>query len=86
MNLQPLKDRVIVRPAARATQTESGIALANTRPNKPDSGEVLAAGPRSSLNIGDRIIFEGDAAVPFPRDHGDLLLIDEDHVMAVVVS
>ena len=45
MNLKPLHDRLIVRPAAPEEITKGGIILPDTAQEKPQQGEVLAVGP-----------------------------------------
>ena len=45
MNLKPLDDRIVVRPAEAETQTASGLVIPDTAKEKPQQGEVLAVGP-----------------------------------------
>ena len=45
MNLKPLDDRIVVRPAEPETQTASGLVIPDTAKEKPQQGEVLAVGP-----------------------------------------
>ncbi|MFA5954158.1 MAG: co-chaperone GroES, partial [Patescibacteria group bacterium] len=46
MNLKPLGDHVIVKPAKEAEMTKSGIIIPDTaKEEKPEQGEVLAIGP-----------------------------------------
>ena len=52
MNLKPLDDRIVVRPSEAEQTTISGIVIPDTAKEKPQQGEVLAAGPgrRSDLS------------------------------------
>ena len=45
MNLQPLEDRIVVRPAEAEEMTVSGLVIPDTAKEKPQQGEVLAVGP-----------------------------------------
>ena len=52
--LQPLGDRVVVKPVEREEVTKSGIVLPDTAKEKPQQGEVLAVGPGRMLDSGER--------------------------------
>ena len=45
MNLKPLADRVIVKPAAAEEKTKGGLYIPDTGKEKPQYGEVVAVGP-----------------------------------------
>src|SRR5437762_13904000 len=45
MNLQPLEDRIVVKPNEAEEMTVSGLVIPDTAKEKPQQGEVLAAGP-----------------------------------------
>ena len=45
MNLQPLEDRIVVRPSEGEEMTASGLVIPDTAKEKPQQGEVLAVGP-----------------------------------------
>ena len=56
MNLQPLEDRIVVRPAEAEETTISGLVIPDTAKEKPQQGEVLAVGPgRRAENSGELI-------------------------------
>src|SRR5437764_14602008 len=67
MNLQPLDDRVVVRPSEAEEKTASGLVIPDTAKEKPQQGEVLAVGPgRRSEQTGDIIPLDvkvGDTVV-----------------------
>ena len=54
MNLRPLEDRVIVRPAKAEEVTKSGIVLPDTAQEKPQRGTVVAVGPGKMKDDGER--------------------------------
>jgi len=67
MNLQPLDDRIVVRPNESEETTASGLVIPDTAKEKPQQGEVLATGPgRRSDTTGDIIPMDvavGDTVV-----------------------
>ena len=96
MNLQPLEDRIVVRPNESEETTASGLVIPDTAKEKPQQGEVLAAGPgkRSEhtgdllpvdVKVGDTVVYSkyGGTEVKFGAD--DLLVLSARDVLAVVV-
>ncbi|HEY3674350.1 MAG TPA: co-chaperone GroES, partial [Acidimicrobiia bacterium] len=56
MSLQPLEDRIVVRPGDAEETTVSGLVIPDTAKEKPQQGEVIAAGPgRRSEHTGELI-------------------------------
>ena len=55
MNLKPLGDRLVIEPVEQEEQTASGIFLPETAKEKPQQGKVVAAGPGSRKESGERI-------------------------------
>ena len=95
MNLQPLEDRIVVRPAEAEEMTISGLVIPDTAKEKPQQGVVLAAGPgRRSEQTGEIIplgISEGDTVVyskyggtEITIDGEDLLILTSRDVLALV--
>lgn len=92
--LQPLGDRVVVKPVTREEVTKSGIVLPDTAQEKPQEGEVLAVGPgrildsgerqKVELNKGDRVLYAKYAGTEFKLDDDELLVLSERDVLAVV--
>ena len=58
MNLKPLGDRVVVKPIEQEEQTSSGIFLPETAKEKPMQGKIVAAGPGSRKESGERIAMD----------------------------
>jgi chaperonin GroES len=97
MNLKPLGDRLIVEPLEEEQTTIGGIVLPDTAVEKPQRGNVVAAGPGSrNVDTGDRIpmdVAEGDLVV-FSKYGGteiriegtDYLILRESDVLAKVVA
>ncbi len=97
MNLQPLEDRIVVRPAEAVETTISGLVIPDTAKEKPQQGEVLAVGPgRRAENSGDLIPLDlaaGDTVVyskyggtEITIDGEDLLILSGRDVLAKVGS
>jgi len=56
MNLQPLGDRVVVKPLSEEdSKTPSGIYIPDTAKEKPQEGEVVAVGPGEPNDNGEKI-------------------------------
>jgi chaperonin GroES len=58
VKLQPLGDRVVVKPIEREEVTKGGIVLPDTVKEKPQEGKVLAAGPGRLSEDGKRIAMD----------------------------
>jgi len=91
--LKPLADRVVVRPLEREEKTASGIVLPETAKEKPQEGEIIAAGPgrfedgkRVALDVkvGDRVIYSKYAGTEVKVGDEELLILRESDVLAVV--
>src|SRR3977135_3639821 len=95
MNLQPLDDRIVVKPNESEEKTASGLVIPGAAKEKPQRGEVLAVGPgRRSENTGELIpldVKKGDTVVyskyggtEITVDGDDLLILNGRDVLAVV--
>ena len=96
MNLKPLGDRVVVEPLEKEEKTTSGIILPETAKEKPQEGEVLAAGPgrtdengkRIPMDVkkGDVVLFAKYAGTEIKIDDKKLLILKESDILAIVVK
>lgn len=94
MNLQPLEDRIIVRPAAAEATTASGLVIPETAKEKPQQGEVLAvgAGRRSDngdlvpmdVATGDTVVYSKYGGTEITIEGEDLLILNARDVLAIV--
>ena len=90
--LQPLADRVLVKPIEREGKTKSGIYLPDTAKEKPQEGEVLAVGPGKltddgkrvplDLKVGDRVIYAKYGGTEIKVDDQDLIILRESDILA----
>lgn len=81
--LQPLADRVLVKPMEKEEKTKSGIYLPDTAKEKPQEGKVLAIGPGKMSEDGKRIAMDlkvGDIVV-YAKYGGTEIKIDDDELM-----
>ncbi|MBA2283389.1 MAG: co-chaperone GroES [Acidimicrobiia bacterium] len=97
MSLQPLDDRIVVRPGESEQQTASGLVIPDTAKEKPQQGEVLAAGPgrRSDttgdlipldVKVGDTVVYSKYGGTEITIDGEDLLILNARDVLAVVTK
>lgn len=95
MNVQPLEDRIIVRPGESEETTASGLVIPDTAKEKPQQGEVLAVGPgkRSDhtgdviamdVAVGDTVIFSKYGGTEIALEGEDLLILSARDVLAVM--
>jgi chaperonin GroES len=94
MNLKPLGDRVIVKPKEAEEVTKGGIILPDTAKEKPQEGEVVAAGPgrvtddgkkiAMELKVGDKILYGKYSGTEIKIDDVEYLIMRESDVYAVI--
>lgn len=53
--IQPLADRIVVKPLEEAEQMRGGLYIPDTAKEKPQQGEVVAVGPGSVSDSGERV-------------------------------
>src|SRR5204863_6289094 len=93
MNLQPLEDRIVVRPAEAEETTHSGLVIPDTAKEKPQQGEVLAIGPGRradtsgelipiDLTVGDTVVYSKYGGTEITVDGEDLLILSSRDVLA----
>lgn len=90
--LQPLGDRVVIRPVERDEQTKSGIFIPDTAKERPQEGEVMAVGPGRvtddgnkiplELAVGDLVVYSKFAGTEFSDDGEDYLILAERDILA----
>jgi chaperonin GroES len=94
MNLKPLGDRVVIKPTEQEEQTTSGIFLPETAKEKPMQGKIVAAGPGSRKESGERIAMDVqvDDTVLYAKYSGttikvegrEYLILRETDILAIV--
>jgi chaperonin GroES len=97
MNLQPLEDRIVVRPGEAEETTVSGLVIPDTAKEKPQQGEVLAVGPgrRSDqtgelipvdVKTGDVVLYSKYGGTEVTVDGQDLLVLSSRDVLAKLAT
>ncbi len=94
MNLQPLDDRIVVKPSESEETTASGLVIPDTAKEKPQQGEVLAvgAGRRSDagelipmdVSVGDTVVYSKYGGTEIASGGQDLLILNARDVLAIV--
>jgi chaperonin GroES len=94
MKFRPLHDRVVVRRVDAEEKTKGGIIIPDTAKEKPQEGEVIAAGPGArdesgkvvplDVKAADRILFGKWSGTEVRIDGEDLLIMKESDIMGVV--
>ncbi len=90
--LQPLADRVLVKPIEKEEKTKSGIYLPDTAKEKPQEGKVLAVGPGKlsedgkriamDLKVGDTVIYAKYGGTEIKIDDDELMILRESDILA----
>jgi chaperonin GroES len=94
MKVVPLGDKVVVKRLESEQTTAGGIVLPDTAQERPQQGRVLSVGdgrlmPNGSrveheVSEGDRVLFGRYAGTEVEVDGEELLIMNEDEIMAIV--
>jgi chaperonin GroES len=90
--LQPLADRVVVKPIEKEEKTKSGIYIPDTAKETPQEGEIIAVGPgritddgkriAMELKVGDRVIYAKYGGSEIKIDDQELVIMREGDILA----
>jgi chaperonin GroES len=97
MSLNPLDDRIVVRPNGAEETTASGLVIPDTAKEKPQQGEVLAVGKgrRSDttgelipvdVKVGDTVVYSKYGGTEITVDGEDLLILTSRDVLATITK
>ncbi len=94
LHLKPLADRVVVKKLDAEEKTAGGIVLPDTAKEKPQQGEVLAAGPGKfdergnrqpmEIKVGDKILFAKYSGTEVKIEGTEYLILAERDILAVI--
>jgi len=96
IKLQPLADRVVVRPIEREDVTKGGIVLPDTVKEKPQEGEVVAVGKGRlsedgkrmpiDVKVGDIVVYAKYGGVEYKVEDEELVILHEADILAKKVK
>ena len=94
INLEPLYDKVVIKPAPAETKTKSGIVLPDTaEKEKPQKGEIIAVGRgkyidgkliRPQVKIGDNVLYKKYGPDEINIDGEEYLIGSEEDILAII--
>ena len=94
MKFKPLHDRVVVRRIEEDAKTVGGIIIPDTAKEKPQQGEIVAAGPGArnekgelvalDVKAGDRILFGKWSGTEVKIDGEELLIMKESDILGIL--
>ncbi len=94
MKLQPLGDRIVVKPKDDDEQrTPSGLVIPDTAKEKPQLGDVLAVGPGDfqdgervpmDVKVGDQVVYSKYGGTEVKYEGEDYLILSSRDVLAVI--
>ena len=92
IKLQPMADRLVVKPIEKEEVTKGGIVLPDTAKEKPQEGKVLAVGPgrlsddgkrlAMDVSVGDIVIYAKYGGTDIKIDDEELVILRESDILA----
>jgi chaperonin GroES len=92
--VQPLADRIVVKPLEDTEQMRGGLYIPDTAKEKPQQGEVIAVGPGkmtddgkripAELKVGDRILYGKYSGTEVTVAEEQYLILREADVLAII--
>jgi chaperonin GroES len=89
LNITPLHDRVVVKPAPAEEKTAGGIIIPDTAKEKPQRGTIVAAGTGKkdeplTVKVGDTVLYGKYAGTELQLEGGDFLIMRESDILAII--
>ncbi len=94
MKFEPLKDRVLVKYSEEAEKSAGGLYIPDAAKEKPQKGEVVAAGPgkttddgklqKMDVKKGDVVLFDKYSGSKITMDNVEYLIIREEDILGIV--
>ena len=93
LKVNPLADRVVIRPLEEAEQMRGGLYIPDTAKEKPQQGEIVAVGPGRfekservpmELKVGQRVLYGEYSGTEVTIEDEEYLIIKESDVLAVI--
>ena len=95
MKLQPLADRVVVKPLAEESKTKSGIIIPDTAKEKSQKGKVIAVGKGKyedgkliplTVKLGDVVLYKEYGGDEMKLDGAEVMVLREEDILAIIES
>jgi chaperonin GroES len=96
LHLKPLADRVVIKKLEAEDKTSGGIVLPDSAKEKPQQGEILAAGPGKldekgtrqpmEVKVGDKVLFAKYSGTEVKIDGVEYTILAERDILAIVAS
>jgi chaperonin GroES len=96
VKVEPLADRLVIKPMPKEEVTRSGLVLPDTAKEKPQEGEVLAAGPGRlnedgqripmDIKVGDIVIYAKYAGSEIKIEDEEVIILRESDILAKKVK
>jgi chaperonin GroES len=90
--IEPLGDRVVIKPTPKEEVSKGGIVLPDTAKEKPQEGKIIAVGPgrvtedgnRIAMEVkkGDKVLYSKYAGTEFKLDGEELIIMREGDILA----
>ena len=89
LKIQPLADRVLIKPDSAEEKTKTGIIIPDTAQEKPQRGKVLAVGHGKkddpmTVKIGDVVLFGKYSGTEINIDGEEMLIMKESDIYAII--
>jgi chaperonin GroES len=94
MNIQPLGDRILIKPLEAEEKTKGGIVLPDTAKEKPQEGKVVAVGKGRVLEsgkvepievkVGDIVLYGKYSGTEITKDGDEYLFVKEEDILAII--
>ena len=90
--ISPLADRVVIRPLEETEQMRGGLYIPDTAKEKPQVGEIVAAGPGRyekdkrvpmEVKVGDKVLYGKYSGTEVTLDGEQYLILRESDVLAI---
>lgn len=94
-SIQPLGDRVVVKPQAAEEKTAGGLFIPDTAKEKPQRGTIVAVGPGRvengnkidmTVKEGDTVLYGKYAGTEIALGDDDVLIMRESDILGIVAS
>jgi chaperonin GroES len=94
MNIKPLADRVVVKPLEQEEAKVGSIYIPETAKEKPQEGEIIAAGPgkisdsgelvKMQVKVGEKVLYGKYSGTEVTIDGEDYLIMRESDILAII--